>query len=297
MKNLKSYFMFSREHRSGIFLLLLIIIAFQTFWYFYDFSPKANKPSKKEIQWLTMQNEIDSLKLVNSEKKYEIKLFNPNFITDYKGSVLGMSVQEIDRLHKYRAQDKYVNSAKEFQQITKVSNELLNKISPHFKFPDWVTNKSNSNYKQYSKDNPNFKKFPEKKTIVAKDINIATKEELMEVYGIGEKMSEIILQEKEKFGAFASIEQLQYVWNVSPEVYQDIQKRFFVGQNPSIKKIDINNLSIKELSKFPYFDYNLARQIVIYRSANDDIKNIEDLTKIKGMPSEKIKIIALYLEF
>ena len=289
--------MFSREHRSGIFLLLLIIIAFQTFWYFYDFSPKANKPSKKEIQWLTMQNEIDSLKLVNSEKKYEIKPFNPNFITDYKGSVLGMSVQEIDRLHKYRAQDKYVNSAKEFQQITKVSNELLNKISPHFKFPDWVTNKSNSNYKQYSKDNPNFKKFPEKKTIVAKDINIATKEELMEVYGIGEKMSEIILQEKEKFGAFASIEQLQYVWNVSPEVYQDIQKRFFVGQNPSIKKIDINNLSIKELSKFPYFDYNLARQIVIYRSANDDIKNIEDLTKIKGMPNEKIKIIALYLEF
>ena len=289
--------MFSREHRSGIFLLLLIIIAFQTFWYFYDFSPKANEPSKKEIQWLAMQNEIDSLKQVNNEKKYEIKPFNPNFITDYKGSVLGMSVQEIDKLHKYRAQDKYVNSAKEFQQITKVSNELLNKISPHFKFPDWVTNKSNSNYKQYSKDNPNFKKFPEKKAIVAKDINIATKEELMEVYGIGEKMSEIILQEKEKFGAFASIEQLQYVWNVSPEVYQDIQKRFFVGQNPSIKKIDINNLSIKELSKFPYFDYNLARQIVIYRSANDDIKNIEDLTKIKGMPNEKIKIIALYLEF
>ena len=289
--------MFSREHRSGIFLLLLIIIAFQTFWYFYDFSPQANKPSKKEIQWLAMQNEIDSLKQVNNEKKYEIKPFNPNFITDYKGYVLGMSVQEIDKLHKYRAQDKYVNSAKEFQEITKVSDELLNKISPHFKFPDWVTNKNNSNYKQYSKDNPNFKKFPEKKVIVVKDINVATKEDIMEVYGIGEKISEIILQEKEKFGAFASIDQLQYVWGVSPEAYQDIQKRFFVGQNPSIKKIDINNLSIKELSKFPYFDYNLARQIVIYRSANDDIKNIEDLTKIKGMPNEKIKIIALYLEF
>ena len=119
----------------------------------------------------------------------------------------------------------------------------------------------------------------------------------MEIYGIGEKISEIVLQEKEKFGAFASIEQLQYVWGVSPEAYQDIQKKFFIGPNPSVKKIDINNLSIKELSKFPYFDYNLARQIVIYRSANDDIKNIEDLTKIKGMPNEKIKIIALYLEF
>ena len=287
--------MFSREHRSGIFLLLLIIIAFQVAWYFYDFSPKASKPSEKEIQWLAMQNEIDSLKQISNNKKYEIKPFNPNFITDYKGSVLGMSVEEIDRLHKFREQDKYVNSAKEFQEVTKVSNELLNKISPYFKFPDWVTNKSNSKYKDYS--NSNFKKFPEKKAIVVKDINLASKEEIMEVYGIGEKISEIILQEKQKFGAFASIEQLQYVWGVSPEAYEDIQKRFFVGQNPSINKIDINNLSIKELSKFPYFDYNLARQIVIYRSAHDEIKNIEDLTKIKGMPNEKIKIIALYLEF
>jgi DNA uptake protein ComE-like DNA-binding protein len=290
--------MFSREHRSGIFLLLLIIIAFQIFWYFFDFNSKVErKSSKEEVQWLTMQNEIDSLKQVNSDKKYEIKPFNPNFITDYKGSVLGMSVEEIDRLHKFREQNKYVNSAKEFQQLTKVSNELLNKISPHFKFPDWVTNKNNSNYKNYTGGNPNFKKYPEKKAIVAKDINSATKEEIMEVYGIGEKISEIILQEKNKFGAFASIEQLQYVWGVSPEAYQDIQKRFFIGLNPSIIKIDVNNLSIKELSKFPYFDYNLARQIVIYRSANDDIKNIEDLTKIKGMPNEKIRIIALYLEF
>lgn len=79
--------------------------------------------------------------------------------------------------------------------------------------------------------------------------------------------------------------------------YEDIQKRFYIGQNPQVKKVDINNASVKELSKFPYFDYTLARQIVIYRSANDEIKNIEDLTKIKGMPNEKIKIIALYLNF
>jgi hypothetical protein len=30
---------------------------------------------------------------------------------------------------------------------------------------------------------------------------------------------------------------------------------------------------------------------------NNGIHSIEDLTKIKGMPNEKIKIIALYLEF
>ena len=59
----------------------------------------------------------------------------------------------------------------------------------------------------------------------------------------------------------------------------------------------IKNLSVKELAKFPYFNYIIAKEIVIYRSMNNGIHSIEDLTKIKGMPNEKIKIIALYLEF
>jgi hypothetical protein len=46
-----------------------------------------------------------------------------------------MSVQEID-LMEYRKGNKYVNSPKEFQAVTQVSDSLLN-VSPYFKFPDW----------------------------------------------------------------------------------------------------------------------------------------------------------------
>ena len=50
-----------------------------------------------------------------------------------------MSAEEINRLHAYRAKNKWVNSRKEFQRITKVSDSLLKQIAPYFKFPDWVT--------------------------------------------------------------------------------------------------------------------------------------------------------------
>jgi hypothetical protein len=44
-----------------------------------------------------MQSKIDSIKALN--RIYcKVYPFNPNFITDYKGYKLGMSVQEIDRL-------------------------------------------------------------------------------------------------------------------------------------------------------------------------------------------------------
>ncbi len=289
MHKLKSYFIFSKSHRSGIVLLLILMVLVQLFYYFISNQIPA---TSEDTSWLLAQNEIDSLKQNRSFKKDTIYPFNPNFITDYKGYKLGMSVQEIDRLHQFRVQNKYVNSAVEFQKVTKVSSDLLQKISPYFKFPDWVTNKSATSYKK-------FQMYPskEKVAIIQKDINAATKEDLIAVYGIGEKLAEKILIEKDKFGGFVSMEQFQFIWGISPEAIEDLQKRFFVKNTSSILKVAINELSIKELAKFPYFNYALAKEIVIYRSMNNGIKEISDLTKIKGMPNEKIKIIALYLEF
>ena len=289
MHKLKSYFIFSKSHRSGIVLLLILMVLVQLFYYFISNQIPA---TSEDTSWLLAQNEIDSLKQNRSFKKDTIYPFNPNFITDYKGYKLGISVQEIDRLHQFRAQNKYVNSAVEFQKVTKVSSDLLQKISPYFKFPDWVTNKSATSYKK-------FQMYPskEKVAIIQKDINAATKEDLIAVYGIGEKLADKILIEKDKFGGFVSLEQFQFIWGISPEAIEDLQKRFFVKNTTSILKVAINELSIKELAKFPYFNYALAKEIVIYRSMNNGIKEISDLTKIKGMPNEKIKIIALYLEF
>jgi DNA uptake protein ComE-like DNA-binding protein len=292
MKKLKSYFLFSREHRSGIFLLFAIIILVQLGYFFFKDSFVLAKNNSVDKVWLSIQNEIDSLKNIQATKKDTIYPFNPNYITDYKGYKLGMSIQEIDRLHAYRKKGKFVNSAEEFQQVTQVSNAFLSKISPYFKFPDWVKNKTNVTSDKFHKFLPK-----EKEKIIQKDINTATREDLIEVYGIGEKLADKILQEKDKLGCFVSMDQFQFMWGISPEALADLDKRFAVKSQNGLKKIAINDLSQKELAKFPYFNYNLAKEIVIFRTMNNGIKEIADLTKIKGMPNEKINIIALYLDF
>ena len=292
MNKLKSYFLFSREHRSGIFLLFAIIIIVQLGYFFLKDNFISTNNTSEDKAWLSVQNEIDSLKNIQATKKDTIYPFNPNYITDYRGYKLGMSIQEIDRLHAYRKKGKFVNSAEEFQQVTKVSNDFIVKVSPYFKFPDWVKNKTSFTSEKFHKFLPK-----EKEKIVQKDINTASREDLIAVYGIGEKLADKILQEKEKFGCFVSMEQFQFIWGISPEALADLEKRFLVKTQIGIKKIAINELSQKELVKFPYFNYNLAKEIVIYRTMNNGIKNIDDLTKIKGMPNEKINIIVLYLDF
>lgn len=291
-KTIKKYFNFSTEQRTGIIFLFGIIVVLQLIYFFVDFSSLAKTSPEKE-QWLSLQSQIDSMKKEKVDYVPKIYPFNPNFITDYKGYKLGMSVAEIDRLLAFRKENKYVNSPKEFQDVTKVSDSLLNAISPYFKFPDWVKNKKEfAAYKKY----PNSA-FAKKEKMVVIDINQATQEDLIKIYGIGEATSLRILKFKESLGGFVSMGQMNDVWGLSPEVIENLNTRFKVSATPTVKKIDINNASIKELSLFPYFKYPISKNIVTFRSMNGDFKNSEDLTKIKGLSIEKANIIALYLDF
>lgn len=291
-KTISLFFKFSHSQRTGILFLFGIIVILQLTYFFSDFS-SLYKVSPEKEKWLSLQSQIDSMKQEKLDYVPKIYPFNPNFITDYKGYKLGMSVPEIDRLLAFRKENKYVNSPEEFQAVTKVSDSLLNAISPYFKFPDWVKNKKE--FKAYKKY-PNTA-FAKKEKIVVIDINQASQEDLIRIYGIGEAISLRILKFKESLGGFVSMEQMKDVWGLSPEVIENLNSHFKVSVLPNLKKIDINNASIKELSQFPYFNYQLARQIVTFRSKNGDIKNIEDLTKIKGLSIDKANIIALYLDF
>ncbi len=287
---LQSILSYSKGQRIGIILLFLIILIGQGFYLFANFQTAA-APDKEQSNWLANEALIDSIKQQREHYKPTIYPFNPNFITDFKGYRLGMSVAEIDRLLAYRKQNRFVNSAAEFQAVTKVSDSLLNAISPYFKFPDWVKNKQvfTSNY-------PKTLLTKKEKEITVIDINEATKDDLMKIYGIGDKISDRILEQKNKLGAFVSMEQMKDIWGLSPEVTEKLNQYFIVKSTVAVRKININNASVKELAQFPFFRFALAKEIVIHRTMNGDIK-IEDLAKIKGFPVDKIKIIALYLEF
>lgn len=281
---------FTSSQRWGLVILFSLIIAVQLGYHFLPEKPEIESSEEKR-EWLAFQAKINSLKKEKNEYTPKIYPYNPNFLTDYKGYKYGMTTEQIDRLFAFRKQNKYVNSAKEFQEVTKVSDSLLKEMSVYFKFPDWVNKKSEyvSKYTSFSKK--------EKEVIVVKDINHATAEDLMKIRGIGEGISARILKEREKFGAFASMEQMQFIWGLSPEVIDYLNQYFKVVDVSNIKKLNINTATMKELSAFPFFNYSLAREILIYRSMNSKIRGIEDLTKIKGLSIEKVSVIALYLEF
>lgn len=287
-----SHFKFTNNERYGIFSLIVLIIILQCVYFFIDFSSEDIPVNKTELA--NYQHEIDSLRQIEIElrkpKKYP---FNPNYITDFKGASLGMSNEEIDRLLVFRKQNKWINSTKQFQEVTQISDSLLARMSPFFKFPDWV-NKSENN--QAKNSNYSFSKTP--KTFQQKqDLNTATKEQLQQVNGIGEVLSERIIKFRNKFaGGFISIIQLQDIYGLSPEVIERINADFSVKTPRNFTKIILNKATIDALVTIQHIDYNLAFQIVEQRQLREGFKSLADLKKVKDFPVNKFDIIELYLQ-
>ncbi|REE82827.1 DNA uptake protein ComE-like DNA-binding protein [Lutibacter oceani] len=287
MNIFKSHFSYNKRQRNGIFFLLLIIVLLQIVFFFVDFSSKdINTIYQNEIA--LFQKEMDSLKMVELENSKPKKFpFNPNYITDFKGYQLGMSVDEIDRLLKFRAKGNFVNSKEEFQNITKVNDSLLDLISPNFKFPDWVTSK-NRKPKNISK---NQKKHP----VEIKDLNFIKANDLIFIKGVGEKTAKRILNYRDKLQGFSADSQLYEVYYLDKEIADEILKHFKVIKVPTIKKININEATFKEVLSIVYLDYELTKKIFNYRDEVAEIQSIEELKKIDGFPIEKFERITLYL--
>lgn len=278
---------FTRNQRIGIVFLLLLIVVVQILYFFVDFTDEKSKFKNEHFFGLSQQ--LDSLRKIALEpQKDTIYPFNPNFITDYKGFTLGMTPDEIDRLLAFRKENKFVNSAKEFQQVTQISDSLLAKIAPSFKFPDWVNNSKTRDYKSREVKNVS-------KSVIKHDINQASKDDLMKIYGIGNAFSERIIKYREKLQGFTYISQVSEVYGLEKEVFERIAQQFEVKTPPTIQKRDINRLNVYELSRTPYLNFEDAKKIVALRSELGDIKNFDELLKISGFDTNRIEMLQIYL--
>jgi DNA uptake protein ComE-like DNA-binding protein len=290
MKILKPHFWYNKSQRNGVFFLLLLIIALQIAISFVDFS--ENNQSFNTNESIALNAKIDSLKKVEIEKrKPKTYPFNPNYITDFKGAQLGMSIKEIDRLLAFRKRNKFINSANQFQKITQVSDSLLRKISPYFKFPEWVVKEQQKNIKKATGklENSKIKRS-------TTDVNLATAKDFQTISGVNEYLAQRILKYRTKLGGFSYPNQLLEVWKIDTITAQRILNAFNIIDKPIINKINVNTATFKQVLSNPYIDYDLCKKIFEFRDEVAELQSIEELKNIEGFPLDKYDRIILYLE-
>ena len=291
MNNQKSHFELHPRFQNGIFILAIVLFLGVVFYWWLTFYRNERQPLKLEVL-SEYQAKIDSLKQVTTtskSKKESLKPFNPNFTTDYKGYLLGLKLDEIDSIIKYRSEGKWINSMADFSKVTGIKGSRLDSISIYFKFPEWVNQKrSTGNITSKS----NFSSIPFDKK---KDLNTVTAGELSAELNIPDFIAERIINYRNSLGGYISDIQLKDVKGLYSNTYSKILSHYTVKSGKSIDRININKASVKQLSDIPYFDFETAIEIIDYIKANGEVSSFEELGKIQGFSLEKIDRIALYL--
>lgn len=285
MSTNKSHFWYNKRQRNGILFLATFLLLFQFVLWFVDFSNK--KPLKIEpTQIARMQKTIDSLKHIEIEnRKPRIYPFNPSFLTDYKAYKLGLSTKEFDKLAKFRASGKYINSPTQFKQVTQIPESLFQKLKPYFKFPDWLTKK---------------KEVYKPSNIISKDLNLTTVEDLIKINGIGNILANRIIKFRTSLNGFQTKEQVQKIYGLKTEVVSELLKYYPLSEKNTtstpIHITCINSATANDLKKINGIGDKLSNRIIKYRNKLKGFLFMDQLKEVYGLKPEVIQNVKKYFK-
>ena len=138
--------------------------------------------------------------------------------------------------------------------------------------------------------------FKRHKSLLTSKVNINTADSLvwLKIKGIGPKTARQILSFRNNLGGFLSKDQLKEVYLISDSLYKTFENQLF--NDSQILKININNVSISDLKKHPYINWNLANAIVNYRIQHGDFFSVDKIKEIHLVNDEIYRKIAPYLK-
>ncbi|UCS93575.1 helix-hairpin-helix domain-containing protein [Echinicola marina] len=134
----------------------------------------------------------------------------------------------------------------------------------------------------------------ERELINKLDFSEADSSLLQIVPGIGSVLAARIVKYREQLGGMYAKSQLLEVYGLKEEVAKGIFEYFIF--KPAVKsKIDINQVSVKDLAAHPYVKYGEAKVIIAYRKQHGDYQSLDDLLNIKIFTKDWLDRLLPYL--
>lgn len=138
-----------------------------------------------------------------------------------------------------------------------------------------------SGFRYMNKDSGGLGKSKPKELIII-ELNSADTFELQRLRGIGSSFAKRIVKYRERLGGFTDKSQLLEVFGMDTVRYNGV-KGNLIANKDSIHKININNVTFKDLMKHPYFPFGITKAIILYRKDHKVFKNIGELKNIQGI--------------
>jgi competence protein ComEA len=286
---LKDYFTFSRRERSGIIVLIAImlilvianiIVPLVIDYQDYDYSDY-------ETELLYFENSVKSgeVKKENEDKPGRLFMFNPNTANESELAELGFDRRVIRNIIKYREHGGCFYRKKDFLKIYGIDTPAYKRLAPFI----YLETEGLRKVSAEEKNNDNT-------VVVHKPININRAEAslLKDTLGVDRELSERIIKYRYLLGGFSDKKQFCEIYGITRGQSVYLAENVFID-TALIRKININNANEQALSRHPYINDYYARAIVKYRKFSGKIIKINELLINNILPEEVYMQISSYL--
>lgn len=306
----KDYFNFTKKERTGIIVLVFIILAIILAPSFYPYfvNEEVTDPSEfeNEIAHLRIdprgkktsstnfdeeyQNDYSPSQKKFSPAKASLFLFDPNTASVNDWIRLGIKEKTAITIQKYISKGGKFYRPEDIKKIYGLHPSDIQRLLPYVSIKKTV------------KEYPAYPGKEEIKTLLAHprksiqqvDINLGDTAAYLALPGIGSKLSQRIIAFRERLGGFYSIEQVAETYFLPDSTFQKI-KPYLVFNKGSFKQININTATADEMKLHPYIRYNLANAIFQYRRQHGNFNSVEGIKKIMLITEDIYNKAAPYL--
>jgi competence ComEA-like helix-hairpin-helix protein len=218
--------------------------------------------------------------------KGELFYFDPNTANADQWKRLGVRDKTIKTIQNYVSKGGKFYKKEDIGKIWGLHNDEAERLMPFVQIKS-----TNTAYKPEEKQTEK-KEYTKAITII--DINMADTAALIALPGIGSKLSQRIINFRNKLGGFYKIEQVAETFGLPDSTFQKI--RIYLKLSSSgFKQININTASIDEMKLHPYIRYAIGNAIIQYRNQHGNYSNVEDVKKIMTVTEDMFNKMAPYL--
>ena len=299
----KDFFYYNRSQRRAVCVLLILIALLLVCIMFVPEAPMSQRIGATDVDSTELnafeqkvkqpkrwpQKEVTDA--ADRKKSVVLKPFDPNLADSIELSLLGLPSFVVRNIMKYRQNGGHFRTVESLARVYGLTEEKFTELKPYVRIAHVEKNrpgKRDTVVRPVWKERKAYK-YPEG-TLV--DVNTADTAELKKVPGIGSGIAKAIVSYRERLGGFYSVEQLEEVDYITP-----VLLKWFKLETPSVRKLDINKMTLDALRSHPYFNFYQAKVIVEHRRKKGPIKSLSQLALYEEFTEKDLKRLSAYINF
>ena len=303
MKKREKIFLLTGEQWLGLLVLAVLIVGgmVATKYLRPEAEPVIMVEDSVKTNFKDYQAKQDSVYKAKWKKTYKrdtieirMQMFDPNTVDSITLLHLGFKPWQAKNMLKYRAKGGKYRKKEDMKKLYGMTDSMYVALEPYI----YITQDSIV-VDSAQVDSAQMDSLPKWRSIKKDTIlNLRTADttELKMIRGIGSYRAKMIVRYREQLGGYTRVEQMLEARGMDKVVADSILPHFYID-SVIVNKMPVNKMRPEVLQRHPYLNFEQAKAIYEYRRKHIRIKSAEELKKIKGLSSEDIEKIVIYLDF